>query len=156
MTDASLLLRRTLGKFATGITVVTCPGTDGTPRGITVNSFTSVSLEPPLVLWNIGKRSSSLNAYLSAKHYAIHVLGSEQEYLAQHFARRDHKSFDAIEHTISDDGVPILPNVLARLDCETYQIHEAGDHHIIIGRVIDHEARAGQPVLYFDGGYTRL
>jgi flavin reductase (DIM6/NTAB) family NADH-FMN oxidoreductase RutF len=156
MTDASMKLRRTLGKFATGITVVTCTAADGRACGITVNSFTSVSLEPPLVLWNIGKRSNSLEAYLGTSHYAIHVLGSEQEHLARHFARSDHKSFDAIEYTISDNGVPILPDVLARLDCETWKIHEAGDHHIIIGRVIDHEARSGSPVLYFDGAYTRL
>lgn len=155
MTDAqSLLLRQSLGQFATGVTVVTCTADDGHACGITANSFSSVSLDPPLVLWNIAKVSNSLRAYLDARHFAIHVLKSDQIHLARHFAKTDHKSYDRIKHHISDDGVPILPDVLARFDCKTIDIHNGGDHHIIIGEVLKHESTTGSPLLFFAGNYA--
>ncbi|MDJ0917179.1 MAG: flavin reductase family protein [Woeseiaceae bacterium] len=157
MTDAtSLNLRKSLGKFATGVTVVTCRSGDGRSCGITANSFSSVSLDPPLILWNIAKTCNSLDAFLEAEHYAIHVLTNDQIHLASHFAQTDHKSYERIVHTISDDGVPILPDVLARFDCRTYQIHDSGDHHIIVGEVLHHEHRAGNPLLYFSSNYASL
>jgi flavin reductase (DIM6/NTAB) family NADH-FMN oxidoreductase RutF len=146
-------LRRSLGRFATGVTVVTCCAPDGRPCGITANSFSSVSLDPPLVLWNIAKVSNSLDAYLSAEHFAIHVLRADQQYMAEHFARTDHTRYNGIEHTISAQGVPILPDVLARFDCRTREIHDGGDHHIIIGEVQAHSARDGEPLLFFGGEY---
>ncbi|MEM9402871.1 MAG: flavin reductase family protein [Pseudomonadota bacterium] len=156
MTDNTRILRQTLGKFATGITVVTCCAADGRPCGFTANSFSSVSLEPPLVLWNIAKSSNSLQAYLEASHFAIHVLSDQQEALSQHFAKTDHKSFDGIDYHLSKDRVPILPGGLARLDCRTERLIDAGDHHIIIGEVLHHEAQDGTPLMYFDGQYARF
>lgn len=150
------MLRQTLGKFATGITVVTCQAEDGRSCGITANSFSSVSLDPPLILWNVAKRSNSIDAWLAAKHFSIHVLSAEQEALARHFAKTDHKSFERVTHSLSANAVPVLPDVLARLDCETWQIHEAGDHHIIIGRVVHHEAHDGAPLMYFNGSFARF
>ena len=151
--ETELALRRSLGRFATGVTVVTCCAPDGRPCGITANSFSSVSLQPPLVLWNIAKVSNSLNAYLSAEYFAIHVLRAEQQYIAEHFARTDHTRYNGIEHTVSPQNVPILPGVLARFDCRTHEIHEGGDHHIIIGEVQAHSADEGAPLLFFGGEY---
>ena len=156
MTDSSRVLRQTLGKFATGITVVTCCAADGRACGITANSFSSVSLEPPLVLWNIAKSSNSLQAYLDASHFAIHILDDQQEDVSRHFAKTDHKSFEQIEYSISDDQVPILEGGLARLDCRTDRVIDAGDHYIIIGEVISHEARDGAPLMYYNGDYARF
>ena len=151
--QTELALRRSLGHFATGVTVVTCCAPDGRPCGITANSFSSVSLEPPLVLWNIAKVSNSLNAYLAAEYFAIHVLRAEQQYMAEHFARTDHTRYNGIEHTVSQQNVPILPDVLARFDCRTHEIHEGGDHHIIVGEVLAHSADDGAPLLFFGGEY---
>jgi len=151
--DKELELRRSLGRFATGVTVITCCAPDGRPCGITANSFSSVSLDPPLVLWNIAKVSNSLEAYLAASHFAVHVLTAQQRHLAEHFARTDHTRYNGVEHAISDGNVPILPGVLARFDCATRDIHEAGDHHIIIGEVLAHCASDGPPLLFFGGQY---
>jgi flavin reductase (DIM6/NTAB) family NADH-FMN oxidoreductase RutF len=154
--ESELALRRSLGHFATGVTVVTCCAPDGRPCGITANSFSSVSLDPPLVLWNIARVSNSLKAYLGAEYFAIHVLSAEQQDIAEHFARTDHTRFNGIEHTISGQNVPILPGVLARFDCRTREIHEGGDHHIIVGEVDAHTASEGLPLLFFGGKYRRF
>ena len=156
MTDSKTQLSQTVGRYATGITVVTCCAPDGRACGITANSFSSVSLEPPLVLWNIAKRSNSLEAYLEASHFAIHILSDQQEAMARHFAKTDHKSFERINYGISDDQVPLLDSCLARLDCKTHEIHEAGDHYIIIGEVLAHEAHDGAPLMYINGNYARF
>jgi len=152
--DTETELRRSLGKFATGVTVVTCCASDGSPRGITANSFSSVSLAPPLVLWNIAKVSNSLNAYLSAERFAVHVLRADQQSFAEHFARTDHAIYNGIDYEISNDNVPLLPGVLARFDCATESIHDAGDHHIIIGRVLAHVSVDGLPLLFHGGEYV--
>lgn len=151
--ESELGLRHSLGHFATGVTVVTCCAADGRPCGITANSFSSVSLDPPLVLWNIAKVSNSLDAYLSAEHFAIHVLRADQQYMAEHFARTDHTRYNGIEHTMSAQGVPILPDVLARFDCRTREIHDGGDHHIIVAEIQAHTANDGAPLLFFGGEY---
>ena len=149
-------LRACLGKFATGVTVVTCKDALDRPCGITANSFSSVSLDPPLVLWNIAKSSNSLNAFLNAEHFAFHVLTNEQEALSQHFARTDHTRFDRIDHEISDDGVPILPDCLAVMRCSTFAIHDCGDHHIIIGEVERFDVGEGEPLLFYRSRYRAL
>jgi flavin reductase (DIM6/NTAB) family NADH-FMN oxidoreductase RutF len=146
-------LRRSLGRFATGVTVITCCAPDGSPRGITANSFSSVSLDPPLVLWNIAKVSNSLDVYLGAERFAIHVLRAGQRDHAEHFARTDHSLYDGIEYEISTDGVPILADVLARFDCATRDIHDAGDHHIIIGEVLTHACARGPALIFHNGKY---
>ena len=151
--ESELGLRRSLGRFATGVTVVTCCAADGRSCGITANSFSSVSLDPPLVLWNIANVSNSLQAYLDARHFAIHVLNAGQQHMAEHFARTDHTRFNGIEHSISPQNVPILPDVLARFDCRTREIHEGGDHYIIVGEVEAHTAQDGLPLLFFSGEY---
>ncbi len=148
-------LRNALGRFATGVTVVTCQGSAG-PCGITVNSFSSVSLHPPLVLWNIAKVSNSLRAYLDAEHFAINVLSADQEFLSTHFAMSDHTQWSGIEHTVSAAGVPLLPGTLACFECRTYETHDCGDHHIIIGEIEHFRYDEGQPLLFFAGDYGAM
>ena len=155
MTDAQHdALRDSLGRFATGVTVVTCAGDLG-PCGITANSFSSVSLEPPLILWNIAKVSNSLRAYLDAEHFAVNVLGADQDHLAHHFAQSDHTVFNGVDYDTSADGVPILPNTIACFECRTFAVHDCGDHHIIIGEIERFQSRDAEPLLFFRGDYLR-
>ena len=148
--------RQCLGKFATGVTVVTCSDANGNPCGITANSFSSVSLDPPLVLWNIAKVSNSLEAYVNAEHFAINVLSSEQQILSSHFARSDHTMFKGVEYTLSDDGVPLLPDTIATFHCRTHQIHDCGDHLVVIGEVTGHQSTAADPLLFYSGEYQAI
>ena len=148
--------RRCLGKFATGVTVVTCCDSEGRPCGITANSFSSVSLDPPLLLWNIAKVSNSLQAYLDAEHFVINVLTSDQQTLSSHFARSDHTLFDNVDFDLSDDGAPLLPDTLATFECRTHQIHDCGDHYIIVGEVTRYRADDGDPLLFFSGSYRSI
>lgn len=155
MTDTKSF-RQCLGKFATGVTVVTCCDANGNPCGITANSFSSVSLEPPLVLWNIAKVSNSLEAYLDAKHFAINVLAEDQQSLSAHFARSDHTLFDGIEYSLTDDGAPKLTGTLALFECRTHEIHDCGDHFIIVGEVTGFSAGDGNPLLFYGGSYRNI
>ena len=148
--------RNALGSFATGITVVTAAGSDGAPLGMTVNSFASVSLAPPLVLWSIGKGSKKLAAYTDAKHYSIHVLSSDQQSLSNRFASGENNQFDGIDWHQDANGVPILNDFLCRFDCVTSAHHEGGDHIIIVGEVVEFEARDGEPLVFQGGSYRLL
>ena len=152
----SLSFRQCLGKFATGVAVITCVDADGHPCGITANSFSSVSLEPPLILWNIAKVSNSLDAYLQAEHFAINVLADSQQKLSSHFAKSDHTLFDNIEHGMSKNDSPLLTNTIAQFECQTYAVHDCGDHYIIVGEVIDFRSTDSAPLLFFGGRYGEL
>ena len=149
-------LRQCLGRFATGVTVVTCTDAKGGPCGITANSFSSVSLEPALVLWNIAKVSNSLQAYLGAKHFAFNVLSEAQQDISNHFARTDHTRFSGIDFSLSDEGVPLIADTIAVLECRTHEIHDCGDHYIIIGEVLRFESKPGRPLIFANGEYTAL
>lgn len=148
--------RQCLAKFATGITVVTCADESGRPYGITANSFSSVSLEPRLILWNVAKVSNSLQAFLDAEFFAINILTSEQQELSSHFAKSDHTLFDTVETTRSQENIPLLPDTLACFICKTYKIHDCGDHYIIIGEVVRFESQDAKPLLFFNGRYVTL
>ena len=151
-----LQLRQCLGHFATGVTVVTCVAADGTARGITANSFSSVSLDPPLLLWNIAKVSNSLQAYLGAEHFAINILSADQQSISEHFARTDHTRFNGIDYAQSSDGVPLLPGTIACLECSTHDIHDCGDHYIIIGKISRFRCNGGNPLIFLHGAYATL
>lgn len=148
--------RQCLGKFATGVTVVTCTDDDGRPYGITANSFSSVSLEPRLILWNIAKVSNSLQAFLDAEYFAINILSADQQNLSSHFAKSDHTLFDKIEIDRSAQNVPLIPGALACFECRTHRIHDCGDHYIILGEVIEFDAQDGEPLLFFGGKYAAI
>jgi 3-hydroxy-9,10-secoandrosta-1,3,5(10)-triene-9,17-dione monooxygenase reductase component len=154
--DEMKKFRQCLGKFATCVTVISCRDQDGNPCGITANSFSSVSLEPPLVLWNIAKVSKSLSAYLEAEHFAINVLSNQQQSLASHFATSENGLFDNISYQDSPQNVPVLSNTLAHLECRTHSIHDCGDHHIIIGDVINFELSDSKPLIFYGGNYTAI
>ena len=154
--DQTKQFRRCLAKFATGVTVVTCADAAGRPYGITANSFSSVSLEPRLVLWNVAKVSNSLQAFLDARHFAINVLAGDQQHLSVHFAKSDHTLFDSVTTMRSAENVPLLPGTLACFECRTYAIHDCGDHHIIVGEVMRFASRDGEPLLFYDGRYAAL
>ncbi len=148
--------RQCLGKFASGVTVVTCTDDNGKPYGITANSFSSVSLEPRLILWNIAKVSNSLQAFLDADYFAINILARHQQELSTHFAKSDHTLFDTIEIDRSAENVPVIPGTLACFECRTHQIHDCGDHYIIIGEVVRFETTDAEPLLFFGGKYAAI
>ncbi|RBI83683.1 flavin reductase [Rhodosalinus halophilus] len=144
-------LRDALGRFGTGVTVVTCATATG-PLGITANSFASVSLDPPLVLWSPAKNSSRYPFYAAARHFAVHVMGAEQSAISQGFARSG-DAFDGIDWSENAEGVPVIAGCLARFDCEKVAEHEGGDHLIVVARVLRAEARDGPPLLFYSGRY---
>jgi len=125
--------REALGRFGTGVTIVTAAGTDG-PAAITVNSFSSVSLSPPMVLWSLDRDSSRYNCFANARHYSIHVLSTEQQNLCMHVAR-DVSCLHDVEHETNQYGVPVLDNCLARFDCSLEAHYSGGDHLIVLGLV---------------------
>lgn len=151
-------LRDALGCFGTGVTVVTSFDADGNPIGLTANSFTSVSLDPPLILFSLVKASGSLPAFVAAGRFAVNVLHIGQQPVANRFARRDAPRFEEVDWGIlSENGSPVIAGSLASFDCETYATHDGGDHLIFIGKV--HHAwfePHRDPLLYFRGKYRRL
>ncbi|WP_299362319.1 flavin reductase family protein [uncultured Paracoccus sp.] len=126
-------LREALGRYATGVTVITAMGPNG-PMGMTANSFTSVSLDPPLVLWCPARSSSRHTAFVTAPAFAVHVLGAEQLDLCLRFTRGG-EGFAGLEDGQNADGVPVIPGVAARFDCLRHAIHPGGDHTVVIGLV---------------------
>jgi len=144
-------LRVALGQFATGVAIVTTRAPDGRSVGLTINSFASVSLEPPLVLWSLSTRSSSLAAFSVARSVAIHVLSADQEALARRFAAPAVDRFAGVHRGIGTGGAPLLEGVVARFICSPYAQHEAGDHVVFILRV-DRWERAGGRALAFHAG----
>ena len=147
-------LRSALGAFASGVTVVTCRGPHG-PLGFTASSFTSVSLDPPLVLWCPSILSLRHDAFVSAHHFAIHVLAVHQTDLALRFAARA-DDFNGIAWRESDRGVPQFGDCLARLDCRHFAAHGAGDHTIVIGQIEQVTHRPGSPLVFARGAYHGL
>ena len=146
-------LRRALGRFATGVTVVTTRGPDGRLEGLTANSFSSVSLDPPLVLWSLSRAAASLPSFLQADWFAVTVLGSHQHALSRRFARPAADKFAGIGYTGGLGGCPVLEDGLAVFECSVHNRMEAGDHVIFLGRVERMTCRDGEPLLYSAGRY---
>lgn len=143
-------LRDTLGRFATGVTVVTTMTPDG-PLGITVNSFSSVSLDPPLVLWSPARHSTRFAAFEASSHFAIHILATDQRPLAEHFAR--HGVFRSIPFTLGLGEAPLLEGATARLECFHAVHYDGGDHLIVVGEVLRIMGTDRPPLLYYRGDY---
>ena len=143
--------RNALGQFATGVTIVTTVDGKKNPVGVTANSFNSVSLDPPLVLWSLSKTAKSMPAYESSGGFNIHVLASHQSDLSNTFARRDQNKFAGIGWSICNKGFPLLPEYAALFRCKTHFKYEGGDHIIFVGEVIEHKTK-DFPVLIFQGG----
>lgn len=150
--------RAALGLFATGVTIVTARAADGRPVGLTANSFNSVSLEPPLVLWSLRTAAMSMPAFARGSHYAIHILAAEQLELARRFAMRDIDRFEGLDLDDGAGGVPLLRGCAAVFECANRSQYEEGDHVIFVGEVERCSHRAGAQPLIFHGGryFTEL
>lgn len=146
--------RRALGSFATGVTVITARSTDGRPVGLTANSFNSVSLDPPLVLWSLAKNALSRPAFEAATHWAVHVLAADQEALSARFARRGDDKFADLPLTNGIGSAPLLENCAARFQCRTAFRYDGGDHVIFVGEVLDFERRETAPLVFHAGRYA--
>ena len=152
--DDQRAFRTALGAYATGVSVVTTSSSDG-PIGITINSFASVSLDPPLVLWSPAKESNRFAYFSGARHFAIHVLDAHQQNICNGFTQ-DKSAFDGIDCEDDENGVPLLNGCLARFECSLEAEHDAGDHVIIIGRVHRASARDGLPLLFQGGRFISI
>src|SRR5260370_4894349 len=128
--------RAVVGWFATGVTVITARGSDGTLYGVTANSFASVSLDPPLVLWSLDKRSPSSAGFGAAGHFAINILAQDQQGLSARFATTGPDKWRDIAHETCETRAPSLPGSLASLDCRVEAKHDGGDHLVFVGRVL--------------------
>ncbi|MEM6479920.1 MAG: flavin reductase family protein [Pseudomonadota bacterium] len=147
----SRAFRSALGRFGTGVTVVTTASKNG-PMGFTANSFASVSLDPPLVLWCPARASSRFEEYTDGSPFAIHVLGEAQEDLADAFVKEP-DAFDGLDWYADQDGTPIINDAIARFSCTSHAYHDGGDHIIAVGLVREVALRAGAPLLFSSGGY---
>lgn len=143
--------RHALGRFATGIAVITTQTVDG-PVGFTANSFASVSLDPPLVLWSAARSSARFPIFAAAKAYSIHILGEDEAPLANRFVRGG-EGFSGLATTISTGGSPVIPDTLARFDCHQHSLHDGGDHMIILGNVTHFAMRSGPPLVFSQGNF---
>lgn len=152
----SAQFRELCGRFATGVVIVTAIDTDGSPAGMTANSFASVSLQPPLVSLNVDRAAEMHRVLAGTTRFAINILESTQEALSRRFAEPHLRRFDGIGYRAGPRGLPALDGALAVLDCERVQTVEAGDHTILIARVVGGETREGRPLLYYRGGYLGL
>lgn len=152
-TDAKAL-REVLASFATGVTIVTTNDASGEPVGITANSFSSVSLSPPLVLWSLAKSAFSRTAFEANGYWAVHILAHNQESLSNRFARSGENKFAGLTLESGINDVPLIPGCAARLQCETALQYEGGDHIIFVGEVVQYEAISTSPLVFHAGRYA--
>jgi flavin reductase (DIM6/NTAB) family NADH-FMN oxidoreductase RutF len=151
--------RDALGQFPTGVTIVTSVTASGERLGMTISSFNSLSLEPPLVLFSIVKQANSFAAWQKAERYAVNVLSEDQEELSNRFARPKGEKWIGQTVLSGRTGVPLLPNAVIAFECEAYGRHDGGDHEIFVGRVVElheNQAKRGRPLVFFGGQYRRL
>lgn len=157
MTFDSKAFRFALSQFATGVAVTTARGLADEAIGLTMSSFNSVSLDPPLVLFSVDRRAMSLPAMLAAKGYAVNILSRAQEALANGFARSMTDKWVDVDHSLGHAEAPLLHGALAHFECEPYAHHDGGDHVIFIGRVVRFWAsETGEPLVFFRGAYHGL
>lgn len=149
-------LRDAFGTFATGVTVVTAVRPDGEPVGVTANSFTSLSLDPPLVLWCLSNRSTSVPAFARGAAFSVHVLGQDQSELASHFARRGREKFEVDFQWRREPRPPDIAGALCRFDCRVQALEPGGDHWIVVGEVTSVTRREGGPLVFHAGRFGRF
>ena len=149
-------IRRAFGCYPTGVAVVTTRTPAGTPVGITISSFNSVSLDPPLILWNIGRESCNYETFAEAEYFTVHVLADHQGELSARFAARTGDKFDGLECGEGVGGDPILPEFAGCFQCRTEHTYPGGDHMIIVGRVLDFEDRMLEPLIFHRSTYRRV
>jgi len=149
--DSARDFRDALGRFTTGVTIITCKSEFG-PLGITANSFASVSLDPPLVLWSPARASQRFQAFFAANQFAIHILERSQIDLCKRFTA-DGLDFSNVNLSETQQGTPFIPDALAVFDCRKHAVHEGGDHAIIVGEVFECFVKEGAPLVFSSGAY---
>ena len=154
--DARRLFRDALGQFATGVTIMTCRRADGSTAGVTVSSFNSLSLDPPLILWSIASTSTYFGCFQATDPFAVNVLSMDQEALARQFAKSAPDKFQGIKCHAGLDGVPLLDGCVAYLECATEARYPGGDHEIIVGRVRRIFNVGRRPLLFHGGNFQGL
>lgn len=148
--------RQALGAFTTGVTIVTTRGADGQDYGLTANSFNSVSIDPPMVLWSISKGSSSAHAFTEGAEFAVHILATDQEPLSNRFAKSSADKFAGLELQRGPSDIPLLAGCSARFQCKTTYQYEGGDHIILVGEVLAFDRFEKAPLVFHSGAYRRL
>jgi len=148
--------RRACAKFATGVAIATITGPGGVPHGMTINSFTSVSLDPPLVLICSDRSGNLASMFRECNFYGVNVLSQSQRELSNRFALRGHDRFDGVEWRAGRTGVPLIAGCLAWFECEVKHRVESGDHTILVAEVLDAGLGDGKPLLYFESGYRSI
>jgi len=148
--------RRALGNFATGVTIITARGSDGTIVGVTASSFNSLSMDPPLILWSSIKDSPSCKVFESATHFAVNILASDQMAMSNHFARQQKDKFNGIEWEEGIGGAPIFSNCAGRFQCESYSKLDGGDHWIFVGKVNAFDDFGRSPLCFHQGSYSMV
>jgi 3-hydroxy-9,10-secoandrosta-1,3,5(10)-triene-9,17-dione monooxygenase reductase component len=146
--------RRALGSFATGVTIITTRDAEGEPVGLTVNSFNSVSMNPPLVLWSLANEAMSLPAFRDADYWAVHILATDQEDLSTRFAKRGEDKFADLDIEEGRGGIPLLKGCTARFQCRTASSYQGGDHLIFIGEVLNYDHFENPPLVFHGGRYA--
>lgn len=148
--------RDALGSFVTGVTIVTARDAEGRPFGLTANSFNSVSLDPPMVLWSLSLQSGSLPVFRDAEAWAVHVLAADQQAMSDRFARAGADKFAELDDVDGAEGAPLIPGYAARFGCTARFEYEGGDHAIFLGEVTDFDRREVEPLIYHGGRYGRI
>src|ERR1700733_1020145 len=148
--------RSALSHFASSVTVVTARGADQTPCGLTVSAFSSLSLEPPLILICIEKRASIHEHLKEGSYFAVNILAEDQEIISRRFASKDPERFSGVGYSPSPAGAPFLDGALAHIECRVVSAYEGGDHTIFLGEVETAGTKEGKPLIYFRGGYSGL
>lgn len=148
--------RAALGRFASGVTVVTAKDADGRLHGITVSAFCSVSIEPPLCLVCIEKNAGSHDAFETGKPFVVNILSADQQHVSDRFASRLPNKFEGISFRAGLDDLPILTDALANLECVLKYSYEAGDHTIFVGEIENAHVSDGKPLIYFHGKYRKI
>ncbi len=150
-------LRTALGQFATGVAVITAQDAAGGLIGLTMSSFNSVSLDPPLILFSVDRRANSLKALLDAEGYAVNILSRDQEELSNRFARALSDKWSNVEHSLGHAQAPLLHGAIAHFECAPYGQHDGGDHVIVVGRVLRFAFNPdAEPLVFFRGKYHSL
>ena len=149
--------RDALGMFATGVTVVTTVNGNGKAVAMTANSFASLSLDPPLILWNAGDKSDCFDAFAQTEHFCVHILHEEQEDISRHFATKSEDKFSDVEWSTGLLGSPVLSDYAVCLECSREASYPGGDHMIMVGRVVNYHDRGDvQPLLFHRGQYKKI
>jgi flavin reductase (DIM6/NTAB) family NADH-FMN oxidoreductase RutF len=149
-------LRRIMGHFATGVTVITTISNDGAIYGLTANAFMSVSLEPPLLLISVDKKAESYPYFEQSKVFTINILRDHQEALSRRFAVSGGNKFDGVAYHRGGNSAPILDETLAHVECRLYAAYDGGDHTLYLGEILEAETREGKPLLFYRGGYRAI